>query len=295
VYSLVSATALGFDLARHPLGGRVASVVSTCLGIGPRELPLLTARHLDDGVRAAAWIDLSQAETAGVPMPGAPRGVGGVTTAPGGVWEGSRPDRGRAIGDLDSLLRCLRQDVFDWTWERSGDVAVQSDAAARAVAVACDAAAAAYDGERLPADSFRRLYGPWVRATRGMALPPAYGACHDQVAALLARLGRMTAADLVRLDGAARRARGRGLHWAQCVHTASWAVHLSDRVRPAARAQLDAVQALRSSDPSPDRPGALWNLISGALQAAVVADVLDDPTAEALLEPVLGVLSITPR
>ena len=64
--------------------------------------------------------------------------------------------------------------------------------------------------------------------------------------------------------------------WSGAVHSASWAAYLSDRVRTAAAAQLLLVQALDNGVvPVAERAGGVWNLLSGAVQALVVRDLLD--------------------
>ena len=73
--------------------------------------------------------------------------------------------------------------------------------------------------------------------------------------------------------------------WAESVHAASWAVHLAGRVRPAATAQLLLVEAVHAAGAPPQAlaQGA-WRVLSGAVQAAVVGDVLDELTADWLVD-----------
>jgi hypothetical protein len=75
------------------------------------------------------------------------------------------------------------------------------------------------------------------------------------------------------------------------VHSASWAAYLSDRVRTAAAAQMLLVQAIDTAAiPLADRAGGVWNMLSGAVQALVVRDLLDTATAHRLLAPVVAAL-----
>ena len=79
--------------------------------------------------------------------------------------------------------------------------------------------------------------------------------------------------------------------WAPAVHSASWAVFLSSRVRSAAAAQLLLVQAIdRARIPLTARAGGVWNLLSGAIQALVVRDLLDTTTVHRLVDPYLAAL-----
>jgi hypothetical protein len=80
------------------------------------------------------------------------------------------------------------------------------------------------------------------------------------------------------------------------VHDASWAVHLSGRVRAAAAAQLLAVEAVRDAGLSlADSAGGVWNLLSGAVQASVVEDLLADEAADLLAAPVRSALGLPGR
>jgi hypothetical protein len=75
------------------------------------------------------------------------------------------------------------------------------------------------------------------------------------------------------------------------VHSASWSVFVAGRVRASAAAQLMLVQAVeRAGIPVGERASGVWNLLSGAVQALVVRDVLDGPTLYRLLDPVVTAL-----
>ena len=80
------------------------------------------------------------------------------------------------------------------------------------------------------------------------------------------------------------------------MHSASWAAYLSDRVRTAAAAQMLLVQAIDTAAiPLADRAGGVWNMLSGAVQALVVRDLLDTSTAHRLLAPVVAALGSSAR
>jgi hypothetical protein len=77
--------------------------------------------------------------------------------------------------------------------------------------------------------------------------------------------------------------------WATAMHSASWAVHLSGRVRAAAAAQLQLVVAVHDAGvPVADLAAGCWNALSGAVQALLVSDLVDRETGERLLEPYLA-------
>jgi hypothetical protein len=162
----------------------------------------------------------------------------------------------------------------------------QTPTASRATAVISDAAAAAYLRELLPEESHRKLVGPWSEAATGLAEPQHdLGPQAADVERLLARVSSITDVERERLVRVSDNARPGLADWAPAVHSASWAIFLSGRVRAAAAAQLRLVQAIDLAQvPVGDRAGGVWNLLSGAIQALMVRDLLDSPTSRRLLD-----------
>jgi hypothetical protein len=284
MYSLVSAPVLGFDLTRLSGGAAVAEVLLRALRLGKEDLPTLAEHLPDEGARGPLWVAV---ESAARQVPSL-RGLKEDDPA------GSLAVVERApIGSVDELLTCIRYDVMAWTWEGAGRDARQSDAAAGATALLCDAAVASYLRDVLDADSRRRLGAGWVAAVRRLpgGAPVDLGPHHYTVSALLDRLRTVRPADRVRLVQAADDARRNAAGWSPAVHSASWAAYLSDRVRTAAAAQFLLVQAIDSAGiPVADRAGGVWNMLSGGVQALVVRDLLDTATAHRLLAPVIAAL-----
>jgi hypothetical protein len=196
----------------------------------------------------------------------------------------------------------VRYDVLDWTWHPAGRVPrqrsapptprEQSESANRATGVLCDAAAASYLRELLPDETRRKLSAPWVAVSR--ALPDReidLGPQHSAIVEVLSRIESMPTSDIERLTRAAESTRRTLADWAPAVHSASWAVFLSSRVRAAAAAQLLLVQAIdRAGVGLTARAGGVWNLLSGAVQALVVRDLLDTTTVHRLVDPYLAAL-----
>jgi hypothetical protein len=285
MYSLVSAPVLGFDLTRLDGGSATAEVLLRALVLTLDDLPELAGHVPDAELRAGLWLDVQSAATR---LPSV-RNLGefAETARVLGVVERA------PIGNVDSLLRLVRHDVLAWTWTGAGTAARQSEAAASATALLCDAAVAAYLRDLLPVLTRRRLGAGWVAATRRLpAAPPIdLGPHHLVVSALLDRLRTLRPEDARRLVRAAADSRRATGGWSGAVHSASWAAYLSDRIRTAAAAQLLLVQALDNGVvPVADRAGGVWNLLSGAIQALVVRDLLDTATAHRLLAPVIAVL-----
>jgi hypothetical protein len=284
MYSLVSAPVLGFDLTRLGGGSATAEVLLRALRLSVGDLPVLAERLPDEGVRGPLWVEV---ESAARRMPTL-KGLKADDPASSLALVERAP-----IGSVDSLLTCLRYDVMAWTWQGTGRDAKQSETAASATALLCDAAVASYLREVLD-DSTRRMLGAgWVSALRKLPAgqPIDLGPHHYAVSALLDRLRSVRANDLARLVQSAEDARRNAGGWSPAVHSASWAAYLSDRVRTAAAAQMLLVQAIDTAAiPLADRAGGVWNMLSGAVQALVVRDLLDTATAHRLLAPVVAAL-----
>ncbi|MET8151181.1 hypothetical protein ACIBSW_05225 [Actinoplanes sp. NPDC049668] len=284
MYSLVSAPVLGFDLTRLGGGSATAEVLLRALRLGVGDLPVLAQRLPDEGVRGPLWVEV---ESAARRMPSL-KGMKSDDPASSLALVERAP-----IGSVDALLTCLRYDVMAWTWHGTGRDATQSEDAAAATALLCDAAVASYLREVLD-DTTRRMLGAgWVAAVRKLPAgkPIDLGPHHYAVSALLDRLRSLRANDLTRLLQSAEDARRNAGGWSPAVHSASWAAYLSDRVRTAAAAQMLLVQAMDTAAiPVADRAGGVWNMLSGAVQALVVRDLLDTATAHRLLAPVVAAL-----
>jgi hypothetical protein len=294
MYSLVSAPVLGFDLTRLAGGPAAADVLLRALRLTAPDLPVLAESLPDDSVRAELWLQVEEAARR-LPTIGTIGGIGGSAGAedydPAAVLDTVQ----RApVGTVDGLLRCIRYDVMAWTWTGEGPAARQDEDASRATALLCDAAVASYLRDTLPDSIRRRLGAGWVGATRRLAPGAAIdlGPHHLAAASLLDRLRAVTPEQARRFVQAADDARrNEATAWSAAVHSASWAAYLSDRIRTAATGQLLLVQALDHDVITvADRAGGVWNLLSGAVQAVVVRDLLDAATAHRLMAPVIAVL-----
>ena len=284
MYSLASAPVLGFDLTRLAGGPATAEVLLRALRLVAEDLAVLADQLPSDGIRVELWQDVADAARRMPSMkalagtePG--RMLDVVTTAP--------------IGTLDALLSCVRHDVMGWTWSGRGGSARQQPTAEQATALLCDAVAATYLRELLGPETRRGLAAPWVAATRRLpALAPVdLGPHHRAVSGLLDRLRAMRPVDLRRLTQAADDWRGERLGWPSAMHSASWAAYLAGRIRTAAAGQLLLVQAVDAAAvPLAVRAAGGWNLLSGAVQALVVRDLLDEQTAHRLMAPVVAAL-----
>jgi hypothetical protein len=315
VYSLVSAPVLGFDLTRLDGGAAAADVLLRALTVSADDLPVIADAQPDEWSRVGHWLDVDSAARTRRRVSAAATSAPGKT-ANGGDGAGSGAGAGaketaanladtlaaleRApIGTVDGLIHLVRHDIFDWTWRRHAAGLSQIKPADKAVAVVCDAAAAAYLWEVLPPGTRRDLTAPWHEALgrvpqREVDLGPQATA----VNALIERVSSLSPQMVRKLGAASGKARPALADWASAVHSASWSVFVAGRVRASAAAQLMLVLAVENAGvPVADRAGGVWNLLSGAVQALVVRDVLDGPTLYRLLDPVVSVLGpvVAPR
>jgi hypothetical protein len=305
VYTLVSAPVLGFDLARMEGGAATAELLLAALALSPEDLPVLAAPLPTQSVRAELWLEVAaaamlQRRTADLFGLDAERAATLLLSSP--------------IGSLDGLLHCLRHDVLDWlpvpreaepVEPRAEHHAAagaaepgieppdfEHDPAGDAVAVLCDVAAACYLRAELTPLARRRLSAGWVVASRRLPTRPAdLGPQHRAVAKLLDRVRLLSPSRAARLLSSAENARQQRADWAAAMHSASWAVYLSGRVRAAAAAQLALVSAVDAAGvPVADRAAGVWNALSGVVHALMVRDVTDQETTHRLLNPYLTAL-----
>lgn len=289
MYSLVSAPVLGFDLVRRPTGSDTAALLAIALELRPADLPALAGALRPDHERAGAWAMVTRIDM----RSGGLREVAERTraaTGPGATLAALRGLETTAIGTLEDLLRFVRHEVFEWAWEKGPGLAVQDEATARAVSAVCDAVAATAIGPDLSTAHREVLLAPWRSSAAVRALPHDLGPGGARVHLLLDRVRRMTPAEHVALRSVSEGYRKGTSPWAMAVHNASWAAHLSDRTRVAAQAQLLAVVAAKAAGLSTrDSASGGWNLLSGAVHALMVADLLADEDVDALVQPVTRV------
>ena len=288
MYSLLGASLLGFDLVRRAGGGSVASLLVEAMALDATTLPVLGEVAPVGLVRGGG--------TAGTPDSHLGDVLGDVTrlVAEGRAAEALALVERTPVAGLGELLRFVREDLFEWTWESGPAGPVQDAETRRAVAVVCDAVVAAYHAEGMSSALQAQLLEPWALGrSRLWLLPVDLGPGAAAVHRLLDGVAGLEDDGLARLGDLGRVVRRRG-PWGPAMHAASWAAYLADRVRAAAAAQLLAVRALSQLDvPTTATAGGAWNLVSGAVQAAVVFDLLDQGSRDRLLEPLEDLLGLT--
>lgn len=289
MYTLLGTSVLGFDLVRRPGGADVAAVLVDALALGADDLPVLAAARPSPLLSASDRASVVHV-TEGSPLSSA-LGEMSRLVAAGRVSDALALIERAPMAGLDDLLRCVRTDVLDWAWTATREGTPDRDTAEAAVAVVCDAVTAAYHVEQLRPGLRAQLAEPWVRSAPLLGSAGVDGGpCQVEVEALLQRLATVDEQARTRLLETGARLRAAG-GWASSMHSATWAVHLTGRVRAAAAAQLRAVGVLAATGLSvTDAAAGIWNLVSGAVQAAVVNDLLDDDSHERLLAPVIDAL-----
>ncbi|KQX64565.1 hypothetical protein [Angustibacter sp. Root456] len=297
-YSLVNASALGFDLVRLPGGPNVAEVVVRAIDADAAALQELANAH-PGPCRTACWDAAVRAAAERPPMRAALElAADAIDLAAAGDQRGSQELVTRLgaapLGDLQALDRFVRREVLDWTWETAGDIALQRLRDRLAADVLVDAATSAYCAQLLGDDDRRHLAAPYVSASRDAV---GAGAAHagdaadaadagDAVVAVLHEITSWDESDRAEWRSAVDLLRtGQGA-WTSAMHDAGWAAHLAGRTRTAARVQMLAVTAFRTAGfNATDAARGSWNALSGVLQALLVIDLLGDDETGTLLAP----------
>lgn len=284
MYSLVSASVLALDLARHPSGAAVADAVDRVLSLGPADLAALAEAADPSPARDAARARVLEHCATAPRLSGVMRGVSATVgeDLPGPATSQVLLDTlaETMLGGLADLLALLaREEPLD-----------APGAPAAGVQSALDAVAVAWAGRAQGVDlaDLALLRGPWAQALSPVpaALPEdGYGDGGAALRALLEELSRTDAAAWTRVAEAHWSRQG-GLRWSTAMHEACRAAVDAGRLVPAARAQLAAARAVRLSGVSttPGASGAMM-AVTAAVQAACVADLLDDDVARTLVEP----------
>ncbi|RBY88580.1 hypothetical protein [Blastococcus sp. TF02A-26] len=285
-YSLVSAATLGFDLVRLPLGRQVADVLLTGLTADAATLEGLAAVHPSAGrdreERAVLAVRARRARELAAAVPNL-RSAG--TTDRAAVLV-EQLERG-LIGDAAAVERVLRDDVLGLEHPAAADV--DEDVLAAAADVLGDAVIGSFASDVLPPLVRRQLTGPLALATATGLVPtvqPDLGPAAVEVHAFLSAIGDQDDATRARWRRAVDEGRLERRPWATAMHEASWAAHVSGRLRVLAAAQLLAVQAFADGG-FDGRDGAqgVWNAVAGVVQGITMGDMLDTTALTVLLAP----------
>lgn len=286
-YTLLGASTLGFDLVRTTAGAQTAGLLLTTLSLRPADLAQLAGGHPGPSRRGLVIRALETSETAGRATQTRLRTTSAL--APGEAARIMLQElQVTRLGTAQALDRLVRREILDWTWTpaaAAGGPPAQSYLGSMASDVLADAVIASYASDHLEAELVQALSSALSRTRFPLQVEPGPDVPQDTVA-LLDRLTRANEEDRRQLLAAVEVARRHTAQWAPAMHEATWAAHLGGRVRTAAAAQLLAVRAFQAAGFSTqDAAQGAWNLVSGAVAASVVADLLSDEHHAQLTSP----------
>ncbi|HEU5474242.1 MAG TPA: hypothetical protein VFV67_26645 [Actinophytocola sp.] len=288
MHSLISAPTIGFDLTRMDGGAATAELLADLLPVRTAEWAELADRLPRESVtRATARVRaLSLADQRPTV-----RDLAGVDPTSAVTLLQHAP-----IGTLTALLDCVRTDVL--VPDRDDpDAAGGTPAPPVVVAMATDAVSATYLRELLSHRERRALAAGWLAGRRLLPERRAdLGPQQDAVRTLLGLVRTLSPAAIRALSEAADAMRAGSGDWAAAMHSMTWAVHVSGRIRSAAAAQFRLVQAIDLGGvPVADRAAGVWNVLSGAVQALIVRDLADAEAVHQLLDPLIRLSGISMR
>lgn len=291
-YSLVSAATLGFDLVRLPAGRSVADVLLTGLGAHAGSLSALAAAHpgrsLDRAERLALAVRSRKARELAAVVPQVRQVAASAAAGERAALLVAQLETG-TIGDAATLERLLRDDVLGPEHLARGFLL--DDELDESSDVLADAALGYWAAGVLPPLVRRELTAPFDRVLeRGAVEIPAVGADLGPAAGELAVfLESLRSLDSVGRDGWRRvvdEARGQQRSWAAAMHEASWAAHVSGRLRAVAAAQLHAVRAFVDAGFGVhDGAAGVWNAVAGCVQGIALGDLVDEGSLAVLTAP----------
>jgi hypothetical protein len=286
-YSLVGAATLGFDLVRLPAGRAVAEVLLVGLAADATDLSRLAAGHPSRGLgreqRGVRVVRSRRAREMAASVPHVRDAAAGNARDRAAVLV-AQLEQG-TIGDAPTLERLLRDDVLGP--EHPAVDLLDPDLRDEAADVLADAAVGFWAAGVLPPLVRRELTAAFDRVTDGgpFAGGPAVE-LGDELQAFLAAVRDLDGAGRARWRSAVDEGRAEHRPWAGAMHEASWAAHVSGRMRALAAVQLHAVQAfLDGGFDGRDGASGAWNAVAGCAQGLYMADLLDGASLAVLLEP----------
>jgi hypothetical protein len=271
MYSLVNVATLVRDLARQERAGQVASELLRAFALDDAALDSLESAAYDADSAAVR-------RTAVLAEDGArPRALQVLAAARGFADDLGIDAYGAAVdvlestpmGGLTDLQTFVRKDVLAGCWQTCGDLAVAGRP--QALDLVTDGILGTAAGDEVLAAPWRE----WLASHPLGLAPTAWSHVVDAVAAL-PRDAEIPPAPS---------------EWAQRMHEACWAVHLTGREREATIAQLHALIALVRIWAPGRPPLRAVSMTSAAVHAEAVGDVLDGETRAAMSQPLFRLSS----
>ncbi|MGB8649974.1 MAG: hypothetical protein WCD35_04860 [Mycobacteriales bacterium] len=266
MYSLVSASVLAIDLARHSSGTAVADAVDRVLALTPAELAALGTPAPDD-VRQRV-LDACTGE---------PR----MSTLMDGVaatFAEGLPDATTSRTILTALCETPVGGLGDLLAMLEGELA---PCPGRQVAL--DAVTVAWAGRQADLTDLARLRAPWAAAVPAVpaSLPDTPYA--ERLRGLLDQVARRRPEQWQQVVAAHAVHRG-SFRWSTAMHQACQAAYEADRLVEVARAQLAAARSLRLSGASTGpHSHAVGMAVTAAVQAVCVEALVSPDITRTLL------------
>lgn len=291
-YTLVSAATLGFDLVRLPAGRAVAGVLLAGLQADDAALARLAAAHPARGLERDQRLTLAvrsrRAREMAVAVPHVRTAAAGAGAAGHRAAVLVEQLEQGTIGDAPTLERLLREDVLGA--EHPATDLLDPDLRAEAADVLADAAIGYWAAGVLPPLVRRELTASYDRVADTAAVPGPesldLGAAGAEMTGFLEGLRGLDDAGRARWRSAVDEGRAERRPWATAMHEASWAAHVSGRIRLLAAAHLHAVQAfLDGGFDRHDGAAGAWNAVAGCVQGIAMGDLLDEGALAILRAP----------
>ena len=291
-YSLVSAATLGFDLVRLPAGRSVADVLLTGLGAHAGGLSALATAHpgrfLDRDERLVLAVRSRKARELAAVVPQVRHVAANVAAGERAALLVAQLETG-TIGDAATIERLLRDDVLGPEHLARGFLL--DDELAESSDVLADAALGYWAAGVLPPLVRRELTAPFDRMLElgAVEIPPVgadLGPAADELVMFLDSLRSLDTAGRERWRRLVDERRAEQRSWAAAMHEASWAAHVSGRLRAVAAAQLHGVRAFVDAGFGVhDGAAGIWNAVAGCVQGIALRDLVDEASLAALTAP----------
>ena len=271
MYSLVNVATLVRDLGRHEHATQVATELLRAFALDEAALTSLEAMAYDEQSsadrRARVLAEESDRPSAFAVL-AATRGFADELGLDAYTAAVDVLDRA-TIGNVRDLRTFVRRDVLASCWESAGDVAIARLPCA--LDIVADGVLGAWTGD----DELGAIWREWLAAHPVAPATAAWPHVVDAVRAL--------SPDALVAPAPA--------DWAHRMHDACWAVHLTGRERALAVTALHALVALCERWAPSLPPLRVVAMVSSAVHAEVVADVLDDATRAAMSQPLFSASS----
>jgi len=271
MYSLVNIATVVRDLARHERGAVLVDDLLRAFALEPPHLAELDQlpRDASTAERQQQALDATTSQPRALALLAAARQAATSDGLPGYVDALPALESVPMFG-LDELLRFVRSEVLAAAWHRAPDV-VGADLNVAAHPRALDIVSDGITGSWVGDDGLATAWRDWSRQLPLPRTSSSYDASFDAARRLAASGTRPVVP----------------VSWASQMHDACWAVHLTSRGRTAAIAQLMALRIVLDGS-RPIRPAfGVVALVTAAIHATTVADVIDTDTHAAMTQQLL--------